>query len=117
MNAITNRRGLLFGALTGGRCGDRGGRPAMAAAQTPDPVFALLEAHKAAWARGFSISRTRPTTTRRLRRPGEPSTTCAGARAVIEHLVEWDEDGAMETRHYLATLLRSPILAPREART
>jgi hypothetical protein len=34
-----------------------------------------------------------------------------GARAVIEHLVEWDKDGGMETHHYLATLLRSPVLA------
>jgi hypothetical protein len=39
-----------------------------------------------------------------------PPTTRAGARAVIEHLVEWDEDG-VETHHYLATLLRSPVLA------
>jgi hypothetical protein len=40
-----------------------------------------------------------------------PPTTRAGARAVIEHLVEWDEDGSTETHHYLATLLRSPVLA------
>jgi hypothetical protein len=44
-----------------------------------------------------------------------PPTTRAGARAVIEHLVEWDKDGAMETgAQYLRILLRSPILAPRE---
>jgi hypothetical protein len=41
-----------------------------------------------------------------------PPTTCAGARAVIEHLVEWEEDGAWETSgQYLLTLLRSPLLA------
>jgi hypothetical protein len=42
-----------------------------------------------------------------------PPTTRAGARAVIEHLVEWDEDGSTETHHYLATLLRSPVRAER----
>jgi hypothetical protein len=40
-----------------------------------------------------------------------PPTTRGGARAVIEHLVEWDKDSAMETGRYLATLLRSPVLA------
>jgi hypothetical protein len=41
-----------------------------------------------------------------------PPTTRAGARAVIEHLVEWDKDGSMETSgQYLATLLRCPVLA------
>jgi hypothetical protein len=41
-----------------------------------------------------------------------PPTTPAGARAVIEYLVEWDKDGSMETSgQYLATLLRSPVLA------
>jgi hypothetical protein len=43
-----------------------------------------------------------------------PPTTPAGARAVIEHLVEWDKDGVRETSgQYLATLLRSPLLAAR----
>jgi hypothetical protein len=46
-----------------------------------------------------------------------PPTTRAGARAVIEHLVEWDKDGSIETGRYLATLLRSPILTPKEERT
>jgi hypothetical protein len=36
-----------------------------------------------------------------------PPTTVGGARSVIEWLVEWDRDGAMETGQYLATLLRS----------
>jgi hypothetical protein len=43
-----------------------------------------------------------------------PPTTRAGARAVIEHLAEWDKDGTMETgARYLQTLLRSPVLAAR----
>jgi hypothetical protein len=40
-----------------------------------------------------------------------PPTTPAAARAAIEHLLERDKDGAMETGQYLATLLRSPALA------
>jgi hypothetical protein len=37
-----------------------------------------------------------------------------GARAVIEHLVEGDKDGARETSgQHLATRLRSPVLARR----
>jgi hypothetical protein len=41
-----------------------------------------------------------------------PPTTRAGTRAVIEHLIEWEKDGARETSGaYLATLLRSPALA------
>jgi hypothetical protein len=87
-----------------------------------------VEAHKAAWARLLQTE-GRTDDYEALEAAGRavdaalkeimktPPTTRAGARAVIEHLVEWDEDGAMETRHYLATLLRSPILAPREART
>jgi hypothetical protein len=40
-----------------------------------------------------------------------PPTTRGGARAVIEHLVERVEDGSLGTHPYLATLLRSPLLA------
>jgi hypothetical protein len=42
-----------------------------------------------------------------------PPTTPAGARAFIEHVVEWDKDGVLEANgRYLARLLRSPLLAP-----
>jgi hypothetical protein len=51
MNAIPNRRGLLLGALTAGAAASVAAIPAIAAAETPDPVFAILEVHKAAWAR------------------------------------------------------------------
>jgi hypothetical protein len=128
MNAIPNRRGLLLGALTAGAAATAAAIPAMAAAEPADPAFGLVEAHKAAWVRLLETeNRTNDYET--LEEAGRavdaalkaimktPPTTRAGARAVIEHLVEWDEDGAMETRHYLATLLRSPILAPREAHT
>jgi hypothetical protein len=64
------------------------------------------------------------TTSGRLRRRGSldaaleeimktPPTTPASARAFIEHVVEWDKDGVLEANgRYLATLLRSPLLAP-----
>jgi hypothetical protein len=38
-----------------------------------------------------------------------PPTSVAGARAVIEHLVEWDKGSG--DYDYLPTLLRSPLLA------
>jgi len=41
-----------------------------------------------------------------------PPRTPVGARAVIEHLVEWDKNGASETSGpHLATVLRSPLFA------
>jgi hypothetical protein len=128
MNAIPNRRGLLLAALTAGAAASVAAVPAMAPAEPPDPALALLQAHRAAWARLLETE-GRTDDYEALEAAGRavddalreimktPPTTPAGARAVINHLVEWDEDGAMETRHYLATLLRSPILAPREARS
>jgi hypothetical protein len=109
MNAIPNRRGLLLGALTAGAAASVAAISPITAADPPDPVFALLEAHKAAW-------RIRLTTTIRLRRLAEPwtlpstrsptpPTTVAGMRAVMEYLVGLD--GHMD---YLPTLLRSSIL-------
>jgi hypothetical protein len=91
-------------------------RAAVAVAETPDPVFALLEAHKAAWARLLETEE-RTDDFEALDEAGgaldaaineitsTPPTTVAGMRAVIEYLVELDghED-------YLPTLLRSSIL-------
>jgi hypothetical protein len=90
--------------------------PTIAAAEPPDPVFALLEAHKAAWARllriedltddhetleeaggAVDVALNEITTT--------PPTTVAGMRAVMEYLVELDGHS-----DYLPTLLRSSIL-------
>jgi hypothetical protein len=122
MNAIPNRRGLLLGVLTAGAAATAAGIPAIAAAGPAAPAFSLLEAHKAAWARLLE-SEDRTDDYETLEEAGRavdaalgeimktPPTTRAGARAVIEHLVEWDEDGSMATHHYLATLLRSPVLA------
>jgi hypothetical protein len=55
MNAIPNRRGLLLGALTAGAAASVAAISPITAADPPDPVFALLEAHKAAWARLLRI--------------------------------------------------------------
>ncbi len=122
MNAIPNRRGLLLGAITAGAAASAVAIPAIAAAEPADPAFGLVEAHKAAWARLLETE-GRTDDYEQLEEAGRavdaavreimktPPTTRAGARAIIEHLVEWDEDGAMATHHYLATLLRSPVLA------
>jgi hypothetical protein len=82
-----------------------------------------VEAHKAAWARLLETE-ARTNDHEALEKAGgavdaaldeimkTPPRTRAGARAVIESLVEWDKDGSMETSgQYLATLLRSPVLA------
>jgi hypothetical protein len=128
MNATPDRRGLLLGALTAGAAASMVAIPAMAAAEPPDPVFALLEAHKAAWARllatedctddhealeeaGRAVDGTLDAITT------TPPTTVAGMRAVIEYLVELDGHS-----DYLPTLLRSsllcsPVFAPRGERT
>jgi hypothetical protein len=128
MNAIPNRRGLLLGALTAGAAETAAAIPAIAAAEPADPAFGLEEARPGGSVRLLE-NENRTDDYETLEEAGRavddalreimktPPTTRAGARAVIEHLVEWDEDGSMETHHYLATLLRSPILAPREART
>jgi hypothetical protein len=48
MNVLTDRRSILRGVLTAASVA---AVPASVAAETLDPVFGLLEAHKAAWAR------------------------------------------------------------------
>jgi hypothetical protein len=123
MNAFTDRRSLLRGALSAGAAATVAAMPAIVAAETSDPVFALIEAHKAAWARLLETE-ARTNDYEALEAAGRavdaaleeimrsPPTTRAGARAVIEHLVEWDKDGIRDTSgHYLATLLRSAVLA------
>ena len=42
MNAISNRRGLLLGAITAGAVASVAAVPAIAAAEAPDPVFGLV---------------------------------------------------------------------------
>jgi hypothetical protein len=122
MNATPNRRGLLLGALTAAAMASAAAIAGIAAAEKPDPVFGLLEAHQAAFrhylafeeqlgdsedladfealetaGRAVDVALKEITTT--------PPTTVAGMRDVIEYLVELDGHA-----DYLPTLLRSSIL-------
>jgi hypothetical protein len=51
VNATPDRRGLLLGALTAGAAATVVAVPDVAAAETPDAVFALLEVHRTALGR------------------------------------------------------------------
>jgi hypothetical protein len=115
MNATPNRRGLFLGALTASAAASMAALPALAAEQS-DPVFALLEAHKAAWARLLetedrtddyeALEEAEGAADAALEEiTNTPPTTVAGMRAVMKYLI--DLDGHMD---YLPALLRSSIL-------
>jgi hypothetical protein len=118
MNAFTDRRAMLrgLGALTAGAAASVAAISPVAAAEPPDPVFGLLEAHKAAWARLLDLE-NQTDDYETLEEAGRavdvalneitttPPTTVAGMRAVMEYLVELDGHS-----DYLPTLLRSSIL-------
>ena len=111
------------GALTAGAAASVAAIPAIAAASEPDPVLALIEAYKAAWVRlieldddcsfeaenaaGAVVDAALDAIMR------TPPSTPAGMRAVLQHLVELDNDGSGWEigGKYLPTLLRSPFLA------
>jgi hypothetical protein len=128
MNATPNRRGLLFGALTAAAMASAAAIPAIADAEPPDPAFRLLQVHKAAWTRllriedltddhetleeagrAVDVALNEITTT--------PPTTVAGMRAVMEYLVELDGHSDYLPTLLRSSILRSPILAPKEERT
>jgi hypothetical protein len=114
LNAFTDRRSMLRGALTAGAAPTVAGIPAMAARAEADPVFAVLEAHRAAWARfeeldgsdheAFTAAAVTVDAALEELTSTQP-TTPAGMRVVIEYLVELDSHA-----DYLPTLLRSSIL-------
>jgi hypothetical protein len=103
MTTFTDRRTMLrrLGALTAGAMASAAAIRATAAAEKPDVVFGLLEAHKAAWARLLETE-SRTNDHWALERAGRavdialneitttPPTTVAGMRAVMEYLVELD---------------------------
>jgi hypothetical protein len=112
------RRGL--GALRAGAAATVGAMPAVAAAGTTDPVFAFLEAHKAAWARfeeqdgsehelfteaAGAVDAALDAIT------STPPTTVAGMRAVMEYFVELDGHEDYLPTLLRSSLLRSPVLA------
>jgi hypothetical protein len=130
MNATPNRHRLLLGALTAGAAGTVAAIPAMAAPAEPGPVFGLIEAHKAAWARFDAIfdgilnadhdeervfaaeteaGRAADAALKEL--TDTPPTTIGGMRAVIEYLVELDGHDDYLPTLLRSSLLRSPVLA------
>jgi hypothetical protein len=127
MNAVTDRRsmlrGVFAGALTAGVAAATAPIPATAGATEVDPVFALLEAHKAAWARLLDLENHNIDDYETLEEAGRavdaavyeimttPPTTVAGMRAVIEYVVELDGHEDYLPRLLRSSILRSPILA------
>jgi hypothetical protein len=122
MNAIPNRRGLLLGAVTAGAAASVAAMPSIAAAELPDPVFGLLQAHKAAWARLLETE-ARTDDFEALEQAGRavdvalneitttPPTTVAGMRAVLEYLLKVDGHADYLPALLRSSLLRSPVLA------
>ena len=99
MNATPDRRGLLLGALTAGAAATVVAVPDVAAAETPDAVFALLEVHRTALGRFEELDGSNheaftaaaATVDAALDEiTSTPPTTVAGMRAVIEYLVGLD---------------------------
>jgi hypothetical protein len=119
---ITDRRSILRGALTAGAAVSLPAVPPIAAAGPPDPVFDLLEAHKAAWARLLRIEDLtddhetleeagRAVDVALNEITNTPPTTVAGMRAVMEYLVEFDGHSDYLPMLLRSSLLRSPLLA------
>jgi hypothetical protein len=117
VNELADRREMLRGLLTAGATASLGAPLAAATAhRPPDPVFGLIEAHKAAWARLLETE-SHTDDFEALEDAGRavgaaldditttPPTTVAGMRAIIECVVEIDGHA-----DYLPTLLRSSIL-------
>jgi hypothetical protein len=110
MEALTDQRRLpTADALTTG--------PAIGAPAELDPIFGLIAAHETAWAHFVELDDRERETFEEGGRAADaamhelmktPPTTLAGMRAIIQYLVEWDNDSGY---YYLPTLLCSPLLA------
>jgi hypothetical protein len=81
-----------------------------------DPIFGLVAAHKTAWAQFVELDERDPETFEEGGRAADaamyelmntPPTTLAGMRAIIQYLIDLDDDTGY---YYLPTLLRSPLL-------
>jgi hypothetical protein len=122
MNAFTDRRTMLcgLGALTAGVAATVTAIPAMAAAETPDPVFAAIEALNAATAHIDDIRDTHDHVAyEEACRTEEaafdaltetPPTSLPGMRVLLEFLDEWCGGNNGDYFDY-SLLLRSPLLA------
>jgi hypothetical protein len=129
----TNRRAVLGAILAGGAAV---ALPAMASpAVATDPIFALIERHKLAWARfGDTCNLTDEVQAesegREITAADElayetandaehalmdelmdtPPVTAAGAVAILQYLIKMNDKGwGADVAPYLPTLLRSPI--------
>ena len=89
----------------------------MPATEEADAIFGLIAAHKTAWAHFVELDERDPETFEEGGRAADaamaelmetPPTTLAGMRAIIQYLIDLDDDTGY---CYLPTLLRSPLLA------
>ena len=117
MSAITDRRGVLYRLPTARAAEAAAPIPSTAATEEPDAIFGLIGAHKAVWAQFMELDERDHETFEEGGQAADvamdelmntPPTTLAGIRAIIQYLVEWDNDSGY---YYLPTLLRSPLLA------
>jgi hypothetical protein len=114
MDAHTDQRRILRRLLTADALITL---PAIGAPAELDPIFGLVAAHKAAWAQFMELDERDHETFEEGGRAADaamyelmktPPTTLAGMRAIIQYLVDLDDDSGY---YYLPTLLRSPLLA------
>jgi hypothetical protein len=114
MDAHTDQRRILRRLLTADALITL---PAIGASAELDPIFGLVAAHKAAWAQFMELDERDHETFEEGGRAADaamyelmktPPTTLAGMRAIIQYLVDLDDDSGY---YYLPTLLRSPLLA------
>jgi hypothetical protein len=133
----TNRRAVLGAVLVAGAATAAIALPAMASpAVATDPILALIERHKLAWAR-FSDTCNLTDEVRAKEEGREvteadelaydtanaaekammaelmdtPPVTAAGAVAILHYLIKLNDGGwGTDVAPYLSTLLRSPIL-------
>ena len=98
--------------------------PALSIAEPLDPIFAVIERHKASWDIYHRVSwkaldgpEIAPAEWDAFEAAKEelmstPPRTLAGTRAVVQYLVRWDEGSIPEdSGEYMAILLRSPVFA------
>jgi len=120
MNAFTDRRTMLRVVLSAGAAATVAAIPTVATAETPDPVFAAIEALNAATAH---IDDLRDTGDHRAYEEAcnaegaafdtlteTPPTTLPGMRALLVFLDEWCGGNNGDYFDY-SLLLRSPLLA------
>jgi hypothetical protein len=120
MNAFTDRRSMLRGALTAGAATTVAFVPAIAASDAADPIFGRIESLKTAEARIDALRDidARDAYEEAWRAAGAafdklteiPPMTIPGIRALLDFLDEWG--GGNNGAYYdYSLLLRSPVLA------